>query len=101
MLVIKALRGNTASELASLSGGEYMEFATQKGFENNLQRISNQIHNYYLLSFKPPNTPTFGLHSLRVRIPDYPDAVIQTRKNYWSGIIESPVVVRPAQGPTN
>jgi len=96
-LVLKALRGNTASELASLSGGEYMKFSSQKDFENNLQRISNQIHNYYLLSFKPPTTPTFGLHSLRVRIPDYPDAVIQTRKTYWSGVLESPVAVTPEQ----
>ncbi len=93
-LVVNALRRSTASELASLSGGEYMNFTTQKGFEDRLQRISNQIHNYYLLSFKPASTPTFGLHSLRVRVPDYPDAVIQTRKSYWSGILDS----QPADG---
>jgi len=29
-----------------------------------------------------------SLHSLRVRVNDYPDAVIQTRKSYWSGILE-------------
>jgi hypothetical protein len=76
-----------------------MNFTTQKSFEDGLQRISNQIHNYYLLSFRPPATPAFGLHSLRVRIPDYPDAVIQTRKSYWSGILDSPTVGTPAQGP--
>lgn len=87
--IINALRRSSATELASLSGGEYIKFTTQRRFEEGLQRISNQIHNYYLLSFKAPSEPTFGLHNLRVRVPDYPDAVIQTRKSYWSGILES------------
>ncbi|HLJ26176.1 MAG TPA: VWA domain-containing protein [Candidatus Angelobacter sp.] len=95
MMAINALRRNSGAELASLSGGEYINFTTQKGFEEGLQRISNQIHNYYLLSFRPPSTPTFGLHSLRVRVPDYPDAVIQTRRSYWAGILES----SPAEAP--
>ena len=67
-----------------------MNFTTQKGLEEQLQGISNRIHNYYLLSFKPPSVPALGLHSLKVRVPDYPDAFIQTRKSYWSGIIETP-----------
>jgi hypothetical protein len=29
-----------------------------------------------------------GLHTLSVRVPGYPDAVIQTRKSYWPGIVE-------------
>ncbi len=99
VLAINALRRNSASQLATLSGGEYMTFTTQKSFEDDLQCISNQIHNYYLLSFKPPSNPAFGLHTLRVRIPDYPDAVIQTRRSYWSGILESPAAATPAQGP--
>ncbi|MBZ5521736.1 MAG: VWA domain-containing protein [Acidobacteriia bacterium] len=90
IMAINALRRNSASELASLSGGEYINFTTQSGFEQSLRRISNQIHNYYLLSFKPPSSPTYSLHTLRVRVPDHPDAVIQTRKNYWSGILDSP-----------
>jgi hypothetical protein len=66
-----------------------MNFTTQKNLEDELQHISNRIHNYYLLSFRPPSVPSFGLHSLKVRVPDYPDAFIQTRKTYWSGIIET------------
>lgn len=91
MLIINALRRNTASELALQSGGEYANFTTHRGLENGLQRIANRIHNYYLLSFRPPSVPTFGLHSLRVRVPDHPEAFIQTRRNYWSGIIETPI----------
>ncbi len=88
-LMVSALRRNAASELASLSGGEYVNFTTQRGFEESLQRISNHIHDYYVLSFKPSSAALLGFHSLRVRVPEYPDAVIQTRKSYWPGISES------------
>jgi len=86
--IINALKANTASELASLSGGEYVNFTTQKGFEDGLQRISNHIHDYYLLSFKPSSSPVLTLHTLSVRVPGYPDAIIQTRKSYWPEIVE-------------
>ncbi|MGO8786367.1 MAG: VWA domain-containing protein [Terriglobia bacterium] len=88
-LMVNALRRNAASELASLSGGEYVNFTTQKGFEASLQRISNQIHDYYVLSFKPTSAPALSLHSLRVRVANHPEAVIQTRRSYWSGTLES------------
>jgi VWFA-related protein len=88
LLIVNALKGNAASELAALSGGEYVNFTTQRGFEDSLQRIANQIHNYYMLSFQPESDQALALHSLRVRIAGYPDAVIQTRRSYWSGILE-------------
>ena len=94
LLIVNALKGNAASEIASLSGGEYVNFTTQKGFDASLQRIANRIHNYYLLSFKPTADPPSGLHTLRVRVPDYPDAVIQTRKNYWAGMVDSAPAVK-------
>jgi outer membrane biosynthesis protein TonB len=90
MVVINALRRNSASQLALLSGGESMKFTSQSSLEDELHGISNRIHNYYLLSFTPLPAPTLGLHSLKVRVPDYPDAFIQTRRSYWSGIIETP-----------
>ena len=87
-LIINALKANTASELASLSGGEYINFTTQRGFEDGLQRISNHIHDYYLLSFKPSSSPNLNLHTLSVHVANHPDAIIQTRKSYWPGIVE-------------
>jgi hypothetical protein len=92
MPLINALRKNSASELASLSGGEFLKFTTQRGFEQDLQRISDQIHNYYMLSFTPPSGPAWGLHELRVRVASHPDAVVQTRRSYWAGILESSTV---------
>ncbi|MEO6802335.1 MAG: VWA domain-containing protein [Granulicella sp.] len=87
VMAVNAVKKNAAKELAELSGGEYLNFTSQKSFDNNLHQLSNHIHNYYLLSFQPHADPGTmpGLHSLRVKIPDYPDARIRTRESYWSG----------------
>ena len=88
VMLMNSVRRDTAHELAALSGGESMSFTTQRGFDEALDLISNQIHNYYLLSFVLPAAAEPSLHTLRVRVPDFPDAVIQTRRNYWSGILD-------------
>ena len=89
VLLVDALKANAAAEIAGLSGGESLSFTTQKNFDADLQRIANQIHNYYLLSFKPTSAGELKQHTLKVRVPDYPNAVIQTRKSYWSGTLDA------------
>jgi VWFA-related protein len=88
MLIVNALRKNSASELAALSGGAYLSFTNQRSFDRSLDRIAGEVHSYYLLSFKPVDSATGSLHTLRVRVPDYPDAVVETRRSYWSGALE-------------
>ena len=89
-LAINSLRKNAAHELAILSGGEYSNFTSQKGFDQALNRLANRIHNFYNLSFQPsPSSTEPGFHPLRVTVPDYPDAVIRARGSYWSGSLPS------------
>ena len=92
VMAVNALRKNVPKELSSLSGGEYINFTTQKGFDNGLHQLSNHIHNYYLLSFAPhgPNGEplTDGMHSIRVKVPDYPDARLRFRESYFAGTLE-------------
>jgi len=85
IMAVNALRKNAAHELAALSGGEYINFTTQKGFDH--------VHNYYLLSFQPHaeanGEPSPGMHKIRVRVPDYPDARLQFRESYFAGELDS------------
>jgi len=93
VMAVNAAKKNASRTLAQLSGGEYINFTTQKGFDKGLHQLSNRIHNYYLLSFQPQaaaaGAPTEGLHSIRVRVPDYPDAKIGSRESYFSGSLDS------------
>ena len=49
VMAVNALKKNAAHELAAISGGEYINFTTQKGFDQGLHQLSNHVHNYYLL----------------------------------------------------
>jgi VWFA-related protein len=93
MMAVNALKKNAAHELAALSGGEYINFTTQKGFDQGLQQLSNHVHNYYLLSFQPHTEangePSSGMHKIRVKIPDYPDARVRFRESYFAGELDS------------
>jgi VWFA-related protein len=89
VMAVNALKKNAAKELAALSGGEYINFASQKGFDSGLHQIANHVHNYYLLSFQPHveanGEPSPGMHRIRVRVPDYPDAKLRFRESYFAG----------------
>jgi len=93
VMAVNALKKNAAHELAALSGGEYINFTTQKGFDQGLQQLSNHVHNYYLLSFQPHaeanGEPAAGMHRIRVKIPDYPDARVRFRESYFAGELDS------------
>jgi hypothetical protein len=92
-MAVNALKKNAAHELAALSGGEYINFTTQKGFDEGLHQLSNHVHNYYLLSFQPHaeanGEPSAGMHKIRVKIPDYPDARIRFRESYFAGELDA------------
>jgi VWFA-related protein len=93
VMAVNALKKNASHELAALSGGEYINFTTQKGFDEGLHQLSNHVHNYYLLSFQPHTEangkPSPGMHTIRVKIPDYPDARIRFRESYFAGELDA------------
>jgi VWFA-related protein len=86
-VALRAMRTNAASEIASLSGGEYMEFGDQHDLERQLTRLANHIPNRYMLSFRP-SLNSSGFHAIHVQIPSQPSLQISARTSYWS--TESP-----------
>lgn len=89
VMAVNAMKKNAAHEMAALSGGEYINFTSRKGFDKGLLQLSNHIHNYYLLSFQPGANPAPGMHSLLVKIPDYPDARVRFRQSYFAGELDA------------
>ena len=76
------LRRNTAESLAQLTGGEFFHFHDVKDLKAGLIAVSNDIPNYYVLSFRPAN-PTPGLHALHVTMKGRPQFVTKFRREYW------------------
>ena len=48
-----ALRTNTAESIAQLTGGEFFHFHDAKDLKAGLIAVSNDVPNYYVLSFRP------------------------------------------------
>jgi hypothetical protein len=83
LLAINAMKKNAARQIAVLSGGEFTRFTREKGFDDDVARLSMHARNRYLLSFQPTD-PTPGLHSIRVKLAEDYDAKIVARTSYWA-----------------
>ena len=94
--ILQAFRKNVPKELAHQTGGEYINFSSENGFDRSLNTLANRLHNGYQLSFVPHFPPDSAaaaepLHRLVVRVPKYPDAVIEHRESYSSATPASPI----------
>lgn len=82
-VALRAMRTNAASEIASLSGGEYTQFADKRDLERQLAILANHIPNRYMLSFRPSSNQS-GFHAIQVQIPNQPSLQVSARTSYWS-----------------
>ena len=76
------LKKNTAESIAGLTGGEFFHFKDAKDLRAGLIRVSNDVPNYYVLSFRP-SAATPGLHALKVELKGRPGLVMKARTEYW------------------
>jgi VWFA-related protein len=78
-----SLQQNVPATVARLTGGEYFKLTNEKSLERDLAAIGNRLPNRYMLSFHP-REPHGGLHTLRLKLPEYPGLEITARTSYWA-----------------
>jgi len=83
VMAINAMRKNTPKTLASMSGGEYGSFTTEKGFEGRVSEVANHVRNRYMLSFRPTDLSP-GLHIIKVSLTEDYKAHVVARASYWA-----------------
>jgi VWFA-related protein len=81
-LAREAMRKNASKSVASMTGGEYELFTSQKSFERLMNEFANHLHSRYLLRFEPKN-PHPGLHEVRVRLRHAGGNAVLARRSYW------------------
>lgn len=74
-----------ATQFAHATGGHQFTFARQKGLEEAVQRISQEVHSQYLVSYAPSNIAEGGYHTITVQIDREPTYICTTRLGYWIG----------------
>jgi hypothetical protein len=75
---------NVPESVAKLTGGEYFSFDNAATLKDRLIMISNDVPNYYVLSFRP-KSPDPGLHALELRLKDRPAAQSELTQGLLGG----------------
>lgn len=76
------LKRNVPESVAQLTGGEYFAFKNAKTLAQHLITISNDVPNYYFLSFRP-QSPHPGFHALVLKVKSTSAYEVNARKGYW------------------
>jgi len=76
------LKRNVPESVAQLTGGEYFAFTNAATLKRSLLTVSNDVPNYYVLSFRP-ESPSAGLHTLEVTLKNRPELQLRARNTYW------------------
>jgi VWFA-related protein len=83
-------RKNTSATLAQVTGGRVMKFETKSRLENDLIKLSRDIHSRYLISFTPEQDATPSFHKLEIKVRNRPDASVKAREGYWAAVESAP-----------
>ena len=65
------------------TGGNRFNFASQRGLEEAVTEISNQLRSQYLISYSPNNKEDGGFHRVHVEVVGHPEYDCQTRPGYY------------------
>jgi VWFA-related protein len=76
------LKRNVPESVAQLTGGEYFAFTNAATLKRSLLTVSNDVPNYYLLSFRP-ESPSAGLHTLELTLKNKAELQLKARNTYW------------------
>ncbi len=80
---LSRLRSAKSTEaLAVQTGGAEFPFTRLKGLEEAIQKLGEELHSQYLLSFVPSER-TAGLHTITVRVAK-PGVKVRARPSYWA-----------------
>jgi VWFA-related protein len=81
---VKAIFISNPQEVyTKFTGGHGYSYKTQKGLEEAITNIGDEIHSQYLLTYLPNNPEDSGYHEIEVRILK-PGLKVSTRPGYWS-----------------
>lgn len=73
---------NPLNVYSHYTGAREFPFFTQKGLEQAIDKIGQELHNQYILTYQPNNQGEAGYHTIRVEV-DKPGLRIVTREGYW------------------
>ena len=62
----------------------HAEHLKKSALEGTIQRIAEEVHRQYVVSFTPPTGSSGEFHSIRVAVKNRPELAVRTRAGYWA-----------------
>jgi len=81
--LVRLGKANSAAELARFTGGWTNAFVKQNGLQEAIQRISEDLHLQYLLTFEAKGVKAGEYRGLEVRVVGRPGYRLRHRPGYW------------------
>lgn len=83
---------NPVEVFAKYTGGKEYPFITQKDLESAIQKVGEELHSQYTLSYKPNNKMEAGWHEIKVEVVDRTGRIrrnvkISARPGYWMAAV--------------
>jgi len=72
-----------SSLFSRTTGGETLSFLKKNALEQAIQRVGEQVHRQYIITFQPKAAEPGKFHAIRVAVKDRPDLRVRTREGYW------------------
>jgi VWFA-related protein len=77
-------KDNPVELFTKATGGSEFSFYRQKGLDEAIEKIGQELHSQYLISYNPNNKLEGGFHEIHVEVEGHPEVKrIQTRPGYW------------------
>jgi VWFA-related protein len=77
-------KDNPMELLTKGTGGSEFSFYKQHGLDDAIQKIGEELHSQYMLTYSPNNRLEGGFHQILVEISGHPEVKkILTRPGYW------------------
>ena len=85
---VKSIFVNNPVELFTKgTGGAEFSFVKQKGLEDAIAKIGEELHSQYLITYNPSNKDEGGFHEITVTV-DRSDVKVRTRPGYWLATVQ-------------
>jgi VWFA-related protein len=79
-------KDNPVEAFTKATAGAEFGFHSQRSLDEAIQKLGEQMHSNYTISYSPNNREITGWHEIKVDVPERRDvARVQTRPGYWLG----------------
>lgn len=84
---VKAIfKDNPVEVFTKGTGGSEFGFHSGRTLEDAMQKVGEELHSEYTISYSPTNRDEGGFHDLAVAVTGHPEVKrVQTRPGYWVG----------------